>query len=220
MKISIPKISMPNITYNAPVVLTYTLIAFLVFLIDAYLLTDFSKKYFSVASFSFYNPMDYFRMISHTMGHSGWGHFFGNIMFIAALGPILESKYGSWTMLEMFSITAVLSALYTVCLSSTGMYGGSGIVFALIVAASITNSKEGNGIPLTFILIIMIYLLKEVGGLFVDDGISHAGHLIGGGVGAIYGFALLKENDEEIKEVYKGEMNGVKSVGQIPHNKE
>jgi len=28
------------------------------------------------------------------------------------------------------------------------------------------------------------------------------------------------ENDEEIKEVYKGEMNGVKSVGQIPHNKE
>jgi GlpG protein len=126
-------------------------------------------------------------------------------MFIAALGPILEEKYGSWTILELFSITAILSALYTIFLSSTGMYGGSGIVFALIVAASISNSKEGNGIPLTFILIIMIYLLKEVGGLFLDDGISHVGHLIGGGVGTIYGFALLKENKEEVEVKVKEE---------------
>lgn len=184
-----------KIKYNSPVILTYAAIAFVVFLTDAYLFTDFSKKYFAITpTFSWSNPMDYFRMISHTMGHSGWEHFFGNIMLIAALGPILEEKYGSWIILELLSITAVLSALYTIFLSSIGMYGGSGIVFALIVAASIINSK--NSIPLTFILIIMIFILKEVVGLFANDGISHVGHLIGGATGAFYGFFILNKKAE------------------------
>ena len=184
-----------KLKYNSPVILTYTAIAFVVFLIDAYLVTDFSKKYFSITpTFSFSNPMDYFRMISHTMGHAGWQHFFGNIMLIAVIGPILEEKYSSGTTLSLLFFTAIFSGLYTVLFSSVGMYGGSGIVFALIVAASISNSKDGE-IPLTFILVMLIFILKEVVGLFENDGISHIGHLIGGCVGAFFGF-VLSANDK------------------------
>jgi len=193
-----------KVKYNAPVILTYTMIAFVVFLIDAYMVTDFAKKYFSVSTFSFYNPMDYFRMISHTMGHSGWPHFFGNIILIAAIGPLLEEKYGKWRTLSLLLFTALWSGLYTVLFSSVGMYGGSGLVFALIVAASISNHKEGGGIPLTFVLIVLIFILKEVAGLFVDDGISHIGHLIGGAVGAFYGFFPFGEKETlEVKEEVK-----------------
>ncbi len=73
---------------------------------------------------------------------------------------------------------------------NTGILGASGIVFLFIILSAFTNMKKGE-IPITLILIAMIYLGKEVyAGLFVNDNVSHFGHLCGGvsglGFGAYY----------------------------------
>ena len=71
----------------------------------------------------------------------------------------------------------------------------------LILLTSLVNFKSGE-IPLTFILIILVYIGKEVLGTFEDDNISHTTHIIGGVVGAAFGFMLNKNtNSKKTKSI-------------------
>ena len=77
--------------------------------------------------------------------------------------------------------------------------GASGVVFAFIILASFTGFSEGE-IPLTFILITIIYIGQQVvQGLTMNDNISQMGHIIGGIVGAIVGYALNKKSKRSYK---------------------
>ena len=59
------------------------------------------------------------------------------------------------------------------------------------------TATDGESIPVTFILVALIYLGQQVyEGLFVADNISQLGHIVGGAVGSGLGFVmnrLLKE---------------------------
>ena len=74
-----------------------------------------------------------------------------------------------------------------------GLCGASGVVFAFILLSSFVSVREGE-IPVTFILIAVIFIGQELyNGLFVKDNISQLGHIIGGVVGSVIGFALNKK---------------------------
>jgi len=74
-----------------------------------------------------------------------------------------------------------------------GLRGASGIVFMLIVLSSFVNVKRGT-IPLTFILIAVLYLGKEIVSVLEHDNISQMAHIVGGALGSFFGFALQDEN--------------------------
>jgi uncharacterized membrane protein YdcZ (DUF606 family) len=60
----------------------------------------------------------------------------------------------------------------------------------LILLSSFVNFKKGK-IPLTFILVVAIYLGGEVmRGILVKDNISQLTHLVGGICGSVFGFRL------------------------------
>ena len=64
---------------------------------------------------------------------------------------------------------------------------------AFIILSSITSVKDG-GIPLTFILVAIIYIGGQlIDGLTVKDNVSNLTHIIGGVVGACCGMALNKK---------------------------
>jgi GlpG protein len=115
----------------------------------------------------------------------------GNLAFILLLGPLIEEKYGSKNTLVMLLSTALICSLIHITLSNSYLLGASGIVFMLILLTSLVNFKSGE-IPLTFILIVLVYIGKEILGTFEDDNISHTTHIIGGIVGAGFGFMLNK----------------------------
>ena len=72
------------------------------------------------------------------------------------------------------------------------LLGASGVVFAFILLSSFTSIKEGS-IPLTFILVAVIYIGGQVyDGLFVKDNVSNLTHILGGIVGAGLGYELNK----------------------------
>ena len=62
-------------------------------------------------------------------------------------------------------------------------YGSKNMLFMILITAVVTSL-----IPLTFILIVIIYLGKEILGFFQDDNISHTTHIIGGLLGAVFGY--------------------------------
>ncbi|MBN2053748.1 rhomboid family intramembrane serine protease [bacterium] len=177
-----------QVRYNSPVVLTITLIALAVLIADKLTGGRLSPAFFAVyPTFTFTSPLSYFRLVSHVFGHAGWTHLVGNFTFILLIGPILEEKYGAFALLEMIFVTALITGLLNVLLFPTALMGASGIVFMFILLSSFTNFKVGE-IPLTFILIAALFLVKEFLQAFNADSISQFAHILGGLCGAGFGF--------------------------------
>ncbi len=181
-----------KISYNSPVILTFALICTAVFFIDS-IMAGGLMSYFAVGTQFSAHPVVLFSMFSHVIGHGSIDHLLGNMTFILLLGPIVEEKYGSNKIIFMIVITALITAIINMAFFSTGLLGASGIVFMLILLVSFTNMKDGK-IPLTFILVALLFVGKEVIHTFQEDSVSQAAHIIGGICGSIFGFILGRKN--------------------------
>lgn len=178
-----------RVTFNSPVVLGFAGISGL-----ALFLNQFTNGYTNEVFFSTYphsswlNILTYLRLFTHVLGHASLDHYVGNMLMFILLGPMLEEKYGSRKLLYVIAITAVVTAVINNMFFSTGLLGASGVVFACIILCSMTSFKEGE-IPLTFIIVLVLYLGREmVNGFTQIDNVSQMGHLIGGVCGAMSGF--------------------------------
>ena len=187
-----------RIQYNSPVILTLTLLSTVVFVLQFF--TPISViDYFTIipGRWSWTDPVSYLSLVSHILGHGGngaateeaWAHLIGNFTIILLIGPILEEKYSSRDLLFMIVFTALLTGVLQVVFFDTGLLGASGIVFMMIVLASFTNSRQGT-IPMTFILIALLFLGQEIFRSFGEDNVSQFAHIIGGICGGIFGFFL------------------------------
>lgn len=176
-----------KLTFNSPVILVFSAICAGVYLLS-YLNADMNL-FVLFPQWDMQNPAWYFRIFSHSMGHASMDHLMGNLAFILLLGPIVEEKYGSKNLLIMFFTTAVLTGLIHTLFFNVGLLGASGIVFMLILLVSLVNFNAKE-IPLTFVLIVIVYIGKEIMGTFSNDQVAHSTHIIGGIIGAIFGFKL------------------------------
>lgn len=173
-----------RISYNAPVVLTFAIAAVVAFVVTQ---TVRPTQVWFVASPHLGGVRSYVGLFSHVLGHASWDHLLGNFMLILLIGPILEERHGSLTLLFMILVTALMTGLATLVFSSGYVMGASGVVFMMILLASLANVRGGT-IPLTFLVVAIIYMGGEIVHSFRNDGISHMAHLVGGAVGAAFGF--------------------------------
>lgn len=176
-----------KLKFNSPVVLTFSLICVAVFLLDKLLVGNL-MPYFALGHVSLTNPVSLVTLFTHVLGHASIEHLIGNLTFILLVGPIVEEKYGDKRTLFMIVITALITGILNMLFFHTGLMGASGIVFMLILLASFTNSKHGE-IPITFILIAVLFIGKEIISSLQNDQISQFAHIIGGVVGSFFGFA-------------------------------
>ncbi len=177
-----------RISYNAPVTLTFALVSTVVLLADGFTGAGITEAFFAVGgTMDFADPIDYVTLFTHVIGHANWTHLVSNFAFILLLGPILEEKHGSGGLLFMMAVTALVTGVLNVLLFSTGLLGASGIVFMMILLGSFTNFRKGE-IPLTFILVVVLYLAREVVTAFEADTVSQFAHIAGGFCGSLFGF--------------------------------
>jgi len=179
-----------RIRYNAPVTLTFTFVSAIVLLLSSTLLPQLTTSFFSTpAPFRADSILDYVKLVSYVFGHASIAHYMGNFTMILILGPILEMAYGSGFILLSVFITALATGLANVFFfPGTLLMGASGIVFMMIILASITNFNKGE-VPLTFILVLIVYVGGQVwDALSKQDNISQFAHIAGGLAGSILGF--------------------------------
>lgn len=185
------KIKETKITFNSPAVLGFSCICLIALLLGMITRGESTTMLFKTYNDSLANPMFYVRLFTHVFGHANWAHFIGNMSYILLLGPMLEEKHGTSRMVEIILVTAFVTGVIN-CLffPRVALCGASGVVFAFILLTSFTNFKQGE-IPLTFILVALIYLGQQVfEGLSIRDNVSNLSHIIGGIVGAICGYCL------------------------------
>ncbi|MDR3303526.1 MAG: rhomboid family intramembrane serine protease [Treponema sp.] len=180
-----------RLKYNAPVVLTFTFISVAVLFLSTTLLPNLRETWFMIGgkgSFSLTRLQSWVTLFSHVIGHAGWEHLVSNFSMLLLVGPLLESNYGSRSLLFMMIVTALVTGILNVLLFSTGLMGASGVVFMMILLASFTNFSKGE-IPLTFILVLVLYLGGQVYAAFNNvDNISQFAHIVGGFCGSLFGF--------------------------------
>jgi membrane associated rhomboid family serine protease len=177
-----------RVSYNAPTTLTFAVLATVVLILDLITGQSLTSTFFSIGPrLESGNPLQWLRLITHPIGHIDWNHLLVNFTFILLLGPILEEKYGSLSLFFMMLITALVTGILNILFLDTGLMGASGIVFMMILLASFTNFQKGT-IPLTFILIVGLYLFREIFSALNDDGISQFAHILGGVCGSMFGF--------------------------------
>ncbi len=180
-----------KIQYNAPVILTIFFLSLLALGLNEWTGGWTNRHLFSVYRSSLLDPLFYVRLFGHVLGHGSYAHFMSNMVLLLVVGAPLEEKYGSKALLSGVLLTAVVSGVLQ-CLLFPGiaLLGASGIVFMFIMLSSLAGMKAGR-IPLTLILVAILYLGQEVyAALFVEDNVAHFMHLIGGLCGTIFGFTL------------------------------
>ncbi len=189
-----------RITFNSPVVLTFTIICLVVTILGMLSGDIITSLLFTTYHSSLLNPLTYVRFFTHVLGHIGWAHFIGNASFILLLGPLLEEKYGSKALIEVIIITALVTGLVNYLFFwRTALCGASGVVFAFILMASFTSFNEGE-LPLTFIMVAVIYIGEQlIDGIMVRDNISNMAHIVGGIVGAASGYLLNRKKGSYYK---------------------
>ncbi len=187
-----------KIDYNSPIILSFVFLSFIV-LILGYITKGFTTRmFFCVYRSSPLDLLTYVRLFGHVLGHANLSHYINNMMMMLLVGPMLEEKYGSKTLLEMILVTALITGLVNNMIFRTGLLGASGIVFMMIILSSVTSVKEGK-IPLTLIVVVILYLGEQVAaGIFSADNISQLTHIVGGICGGVFGMMMNKKNWREV----------------------
>ena len=182
-----------RVSFNSPVILGFTILCFVSLALNYITHGMTNNMLFSVYRSSLLSPLTYIRFFGHIAGHAGWDHFIGNIMLILVVGPLLEEKYGSLNILFVILSTALFTGIVNyVFFPRMQLLGASGVVFALILLSSFTSITDGE-IPLTFILVAVIYVGEQVyQGIFVQDNVSNLTHIIGAFVGSGLGYVMNK----------------------------
>lgn len=178
-----------KISYNSPVILTFSLLCVLVYILNAATSGATLPFFYLHPNFQFNTFDDYTGSLFYTLGHANVEHLTGNLTFLLLLGPILEEKYKAGKLLLMILATTLITALLHKLLFSEVLLGASGLVFMCIILVSFANTKEKT-IPVTFILVVALFLGKEIYEGFKDDNISQFAHIIGGICGGAFGFVI------------------------------
>ncbi|MBQ8161785.1 MAG: rhomboid family intramembrane serine protease [Clostridia bacterium] len=183
-----------RLSWNAPVTLSFVAVCAIAQVLNFLTGGASNRALFSVYASSLLDPLTYLRLVLHVFGHSGWEHLMNNAMYLLILGPMLEEKYGTKNMALVILITAVVTGLLNMILfPDIRLLGASGVVFAMILLSSITSAEDGS-IPVTFLLVVLLYIGQQIfEGLTMDDQISQFTHIAGGAVGSVLGFVMNRK---------------------------
>jgi membrane associated rhomboid family serine protease len=192
-----------KIRYNAPTVLTFAFLSAAVLVLSQTFVPALTRNWFVVpgkGGFSSSSFRSWVTLFTHVLGHANWPHLISNFSFILLIGPILEEIYGSRSLLIMICLTALVTGVLNILFFSSSLLGASGVVFMMILLASFTNFNKGE-IPLTFILVLILYLggellksfekkpVSEINQFsYAGGSVSYFAHIVGGFVGSLFGF--------------------------------
>ncbi len=182
-----------KIDYNAPVALSFAIASFLALFLGWVTDGITTRELFCVYGSSWAEPLTYVRLFGHVLGHADLNHYISNMMLFLLLGPIVEDDYGSGRLLGMIAATAVVTGLVDmIFFPRVALLGASGVVFMMIILASMVSYRRGK-IPLTFIAVVIMYLGQEIyNAFFLADDVSQLTHIIGGLMGLVFGMSMRK----------------------------
>ena len=124
---------------------------------------------------------------------SGWTTLHAFCVYRSSLAdPLFYVRLFGHVLAGILLTAGVSGILQCVFFPGSALLGASGIVFMLIMLASLAGMKDGR-IPLTLILAAVLYLGQEVYAMVaLRDNVANFMHLVGGVTGTVFGVVLAK----------------------------
>lgn len=158
--------------------------------------------------------------------HADLFHLIGNLFILVTAGPALEDRIGSKRFLLIFFLAAIAAMVAQVILAYTTAItfpqatavGASGGIFGILTAFAIRYPRERLPVPLIFIIwipafiVLVIYMLFNVGYALSDTNVAWWGHFAGFLTG--FGFAYtLPHADPQAGQ--KGSTRGLPDASRL-----
>jgi membrane associated rhomboid family serine protease len=164
-----------KVDFRARFTLTFAAGSLLVLLLDHVLPLS---GLLGLQSFNVFNPLFWVSLLTYPFVHASWDHLFGNMLLFLLLAPELEHRYGAYHFGLACAITSMATGLLNAAILHTGLVGASGIVF-MCIAMTARGRDRGGKVSATFILVLLMYLAKELTSMFGPDNISQFAHIFG-----------------------------------------
>lgn len=146
----------------------------------------------------------YFQFFTYMFSHASFWHLFSNMFALFIFGPVIERKIGSREFILFYLLCGTLSGIaayltYWYCgMYYTVLLGASGAVYALLFLFSVLFPSAVillfGIIPVRAPLLILIYFLIEIFGIFSSDGTAHMVHLYGLFFAVLYSIIRMRMN--------------------------
>ena len=204
-----------RVTFNAPITLCFAFICGLVLLADYFTKGQAVLSIFSSGGaknspypFVFTSLLSYLRLFLHIFGSINFAHFVSNFAFILLLGPMLEEKYGSPVLALMMAVTSLVSGVINACFGQSLLVGAGDIAFMMVLLSAFTSFSK-NEIPLSFILVLILYIGREIaisygsGGSFsygqkdLNGEIRALSNVAGGLCGSLFAFLAVPKSQRK-----------------------
>lgn len=191
-----------KVTFNAPVTLSFVFACALVVLVDWLLKKNTLCSFLSsgggrgsASPFEAVSFLSYIKLFFHIFGHVDFSHFVSNVAFVLLLGPMLEEKYGSVVLALMMAVTALVSGVVNACFGRAALMGAGDIAFMMVLLSAFTSLSKKE-IPLSFILIVVLYIGREVFGV-VTGGNASLSNIAGGVCGSLFAFLAVPKSSRK-----------------------
>jgi len=182
-------------SYDAPVSLSFAIIALILFLIDSLLLKGkMNSNYLLTPTavsgslpFDFKNIISYLRLFAYVFGGSAPFTLISNLIFIILLGPEMENRYGSFVIGIMILVAVLVSGVLSASFCKFSVSGASPVVFMLIILDILMHLTKKT-VSASAVAVICLFVASQ---FFVGNKNGLVGVLItlsGGLCGSLFAF--------------------------------
>ncbi|MBE6949690.1 MAG: rhomboid family intramembrane serine protease [Ruminococcaceae bacterium] len=186
-----------KLKYNSPVVLTYFFASALALALSYVIPEATYIKIFSVYEASFADPMAYVRLFMHILGYfKDYTAFISTMLMLLVIGPPLEEKYGSKSIVLAILFTAVTVGLYQMLFVDTPLSGAAVIMFMMIVLASNAGASTGH-IPLSLILVILLFVAEGYIDIVINDSATPFSRILGAVCGVLMAIYFTRRQKKQ-----------------------
>ena len=143
-------------------------------------------------------------LITYIFLHGSFSHLYSNMFALALFGSILEKVIGDKNFLKVFFLTGIFSGIISIFFYN-GVIGASGAIYGIMGILAVVRPKLVVwvfGVPMYMIIVVVLYSLLDLGGVFYPTNVANVGHISGLAAGLIIG--LLWKKKYVMKEPKKG----------------
>jgi len=188
------------------VVIPIVLINILVFVLQMVFGNSFTASISLMGGQVFSRP---WTILTHMFAHANLTHIFFNMYALFLFGPLLEQKIGQTRFLITYFgagiIAGVLASLFLpagqIALGASGAI--MGILGAVIILIPNLRLLFFFLIPMPLWIAGIIWAAIDIFGLFAFSGIGNIAHLVGLGIGLLYGLTLREKRKKFTKKFSK-----------------
>lgn len=138
-------------------------------------------------------------LVTHMFLHGDPLHIFYNMFALAIFGSILEKTIGGKKFLLIYFVSGILAGIGSSFIYPFSL-GASGAIMGITGTLAVLRPRLTvyvSYIPMPMAVAVIVWALGDFLGMFYPSDVANIAHLVGLGIGIIYGFMLREKHGKK-----------------------